>query len=108
MDWTRTRNLFSIPVPKKVESGRPNVNSKLLAKLSGYYQLPANGKQEDQFAFLSVVGLYQPSSSGKQWTVKIGVSADGVTSKEYVFGKTMSFDGETLRTPDLELTFKHG
>jgi len=102
-DFTSTRNLYAIPKPNIDDGGLPNVNSMLLAKFSGYYQIRTIGVSES--AFVSIEGLYKLSSSGKLWIVCIGVSSDGKTSKQYIFDTTMTFDNNILITPDLKLTF---
>jgi len=103
-DYISSRSLYSIP-DAPIPSNKPVSNNitKSLADLSGYYQLTIH-----EGAFLSIQGICKSINHEKCWTVKIGVSTDGITSKEYFFDTTMTFRNNTLKTPDLELTFDHG
>ena len=76
-----------------------------MAAYSGYYQLPSIAPG----AFISIQGQYTcKGGTIDHYTVKIGVSLDGINSKGYEFDTgTMTFENNTLvmTKQEISLTF---
>ena len=91
---TNSRSLVTIPFPSKTPSKTPNLNSYELAKFSGYYTIPSIAPG----AFICIQAAYVDLLDITDvYTITIGLSMDGKTSKEFYFNdKNMSFDNDIL------------
>jgi len=101
---TMERTFVQILMPEEIVSSKSlNENSSELAKFAGYYQLPSMGTG----AFVSITPQYFFLSSGSVCEVFIGISKNGITSKQYKFDKTMTLtSGNTLTMPDQGIEFE--
>lgn len=96
-------SLQMITSPNEQPFGFPNLNSRALAKFSGYYQINSSPG-----AFVCIQGQYV-NAIGDDYVVLIGVSLDGVISNGYYFEESkMSFENNVLSIPEhsITLTFK--
>lgn len=87
----------------KSTSNISNVHSKGLTAFSGYYPIAAVKNQTGiaspivEGAFIAIEGDYTTvgSSSSTTYSVKIGISVDGVTTDTYNFDETMLFSNDS-------------
>jgi len=100
---TSQRTFVTIPHPEIVSSKSENDNVLELAKFAGYYQLPSMGTG----AFVSIMAQHLFLSTGSECEVFIGISRNGITSKQYKFDKVMTFtNGNRLTMPNEGIEFE--
>lgn len=94
----QSRMLLTIPNPQT-----SSANAKELAALSGLYLLPTIAPG----AFLSIQGQYQFAlGTITGYSVDIGLSLDGNTSRSFTFNDTMTFANGRLTIPNVaDVTF---
>lgn len=93
-----TRMIQTIEICENISTTKPvNTNSSVLAQFAGYYPISnvAPG------AFVAIEGNYTVQTSGgnQAYTVTIGVSLDGMSTKVYTFDTSMSFTNNVLTIP---------